>query len=139
MTSRPPRGIRNNNPLNIRRSVSKWRGKIQNPTDPEFEQFATLEYGLRAAFIILQTYIKRYRISTPAAIIARWAPATENNTQKYIAYVSEISKLGPNERLDISQKNALCRLVYAMARYECGVEVSFGRIENAYALAFKNP
>lgn len=139
MSQTLPRGIRNNNPLNIRRSASKWRGKLPFPTDPDFEQFATLDYGLRAAFLIIRTYIRRYRIDTPAAIIARWAPATENYTHGYISFVTREANLKPHERIDIKQKNAVCRMVWAMARYENGLEVPFGRIENAYGLAFSNP
>ena len=48
-----PRGLRNNNPLNIRRSSQPWRGKVANPTDKDFEQFISMEDGLRAAFVIL--------------------------------------------------------------------------------------
>lgn len=134
-----PRGIRNNNPLNIRRSGQPWRGKIIPGTDPEFEQFDCLESGIRAAFIILRTYIKKYRCDTPARIIARWAPASENDTKKYIEHVETISLLPRHQRLALSEKNAICRLLWAMARFECGREIGFGHFENAYALAFRNP
>lgn len=134
-----PRGLRNNNPLNVRKSSQPWRGKITPGTDPDFEQFVSLEYGLRCAFVIIRTYIKKYRLDTPAKIVQRWAPPTENNTNSYIANVTRISLLDPNRRLEVSQKNALCRLVWAMAQVECGQPVSFGRIENAYALAFGRP
>lgn len=139
MTNNVPRGIRNNNPLNIRISASPWRGKITPSSDPSFEQFISVEMGLRAAFIIVRTYIKKYRLCTPAQIVTRWAPASENNTLKYIDYVSKISLLPSNQRLEISQKNALCRLLWAMAAYECGRRLSFGLFERAYALAFCNP
>ena len=41
-----PRGIRNNNPLNIRRSKDQWKGMAEAQTDGAFVQFKTLEYGL---------------------------------------------------------------------------------------------
>ena len=44
------RGMRNNNPLNIIKSEKiNWQGEVKPSTDPNFAQFETLEYGLRAA------------------------------------------------------------------------------------------
>ena len=45
-----PRGIRNNNPLNIRRGKDQWKGLRAQQTDASFCQFESLEYGWRAAF-----------------------------------------------------------------------------------------
>ena len=54
------RGMRNNNPLNIIKSEKiNWQGEVKPSTDPNFAQFETLEYGLRAAFKLLQTYCAR--------------------------------------------------------------------------------
>ena len=44
-----PRGIRNNNPLNIRRGASQWQGLKRRQTDKDFCQFVTVAYGYRAA------------------------------------------------------------------------------------------
>lgn len=134
-TQQLPRGIRNNNPLNIRRSTQRWLGKCLDGTDPSFEQFTSLEYGLRAGFVILRTYMRRYRLATITQIISRWAPATENDTAAYIEAVARLSGIRPNERLDYNRKNVMCRLVSAMCQVENGCPVSFGRIENAYAMA----
>lgn len=130
-----PRGLRNNNPLNIRRSSQPWRGKVANPTDKDFEQFISMEHGLRAAFVIIRTYIKKYRCDTPRKIVARWAPAVENDVDAYVHRVQLISLLRPDQKLAFTQKNPMCRLVWAMAKVECGQFVSFGRIEKAYAMA----
>ena len=46
-TTTIPRGIRNNNPLNIRIG-NQWLGERANPNDPAFEQFVAMEYGIRA-------------------------------------------------------------------------------------------
>ena len=51
------RGLRNNNPLNIRRNNTKWQGLSVTQTDKSFFQFKTMAYGYRAAFKTLQTYI----------------------------------------------------------------------------------
>ncbi len=70
-----PRGIRNNNPLNIRRSKDKWKGLRAVQADAQFCQFESLEYGWRAAFYLLtRTYYHKYRLFTIRAIISKWAP-----------------------------------------------------------------
>mgnify|MGYP003533551919 FL=1 len=46
------RGIRNNNPLNIRLSADKWQGMREEQTDKAFVQFKSMAYGYRAAWII---------------------------------------------------------------------------------------
>ena len=44
------RGIRNNNPLNIRHSSDRWEGAREEQTDSAFVQFQTMAYGYRAAW-----------------------------------------------------------------------------------------
>ena len=82
-----PRGIRNNNPLNIRRTAKdQWKGLRAHQTDSAFCQFERLEYGWRAAFYLLtRTYYHKYRLFTIRGIISRWAPPNENLTATYIA------------------------------------------------------
>ena len=59
------RGMRNNNPLNIIKSEKiNWQGEVKPSTDPNFAQFETLEYGLRAAFKLLQTYYTKHGCKT---------------------------------------------------------------------------
>ena len=81
-----PRGIRNNNPLNIRRSKDKWKGM--------------------------------------RAIVTKWAPAIENNTKAYIANVSRMTGIGPDEPIGIpSERPARWMMVgAAMAIQENGTE-----------------
>ena len=68
-----PRGIRNHNPLNIRRSKDQWKGMAEVQTDRAFVQFKSLEYGWRAAFYLLtRTYYHKYRLYTIRGIISRW-------------------------------------------------------------------
>lgn len=129
-----PRGIRNNNPLNIRISGQNWRGKIKDNTDGSFEQFETMEWGIRAAIVICRTYIRQHHIDTPAAIISRWAPTSENNTKKYIDFVIDKANLFRNERINQNSKFQILRLLHAMAFYENGVDVNFNLFEKAWAL-----
>ena len=127
------RGIRNNNPLNIRLG-DNWKGLRQEQTDKAFCQFVSMEYGLRAAFVIIFNYLKK-RVDTPDKIIKRWAPPSENNTEAYITRVCKIGSLPRHEVIKKTNAPRLCRLVWAMAQVECGQIVSYGLIENAYHLA----
>lgn len=129
-----PRGIRNNNPLNIRIG-NTWLGEVPNPTDSEFEQFVSVRYGLRAAFVILRRYIRRYKRNTPAKIIRAWAPAIENNTQRYIEVVCKRSLIAPDEVIDYADKKTMVRLVKAMAFVECGVQLDDDVIGSSYDIA----
>ena len=95
-----------------------------------------MEMGLRAGFIIILNYLKRRPpVNTVTAIISRWAPSNENNTQSYIDAVCKYGSLKPFDKIEKSNKNRICRLVWAMCRVECGVLIPFNRIEYAYALA----
>ena len=84
------RGLRNNNPLNIRRSGDKWQGLRAQQEDKEFFQFSEMKWGWRAAFRLLcHTYYGKYKLRTIRAIITRWAPPKENNTEAYIRRVTD--------------------------------------------------
>lgn len=129
-----PRGIRNNNPLNIRIG-NTWLGERTNPTDQEFEEFVTMEYGLRAAFIILRRYIRRYKKNTISSIVSTWAPSSENNTLKYIDRVADLTKIDPTTPIDYYDRDTMCKLVAAMAQVECGQPIDEAKIIKAYDMA----
>lgn len=129
-----PKGLRNNNPLNIRIG-NTWLGEREHPTDSEFEEFVTLAYGLRAAFIILRRYIRRYHLNTIQLIVARWAPRNENETEKYIQFVCKDTRMMPNTTIQYEDKNTMCKLVGAMAFVECGQRIEVSEIEKGYSLA----
>jgi hypothetical protein len=126
-----PRGIRNCNPLNIRIG-NVWLGEVTNPTDNEFEQFVSMFYGLRAGFILLRRYIRRYHLTTVPDIISRWAPGSENNTVKYIDTVCQLSGIAPDAQLDYGDEETLVNLVDAMILVECGQHVDRSTIIKVY-------
>lgn len=130
-----PRGMRNNNPLNIRRGIKPWVGEqpyvrvVDNNGDMEQElkyydrtfcQFACLEQGFRAAFILLKKYIIRYDLNTIEEIIARWAPENENNTKHYINMVAMWAMIDRKEVIDFYDKMQMVNVVNAMVKVECG-------------------
>lgn len=129
-----PRGIRNNNPLNIRVG-NVWLGEVKNPTDPHFEQFNSMEYGLRAGFVLLRRYIRHYKRQTIEDIISSWAPSNENNTKAYIETVVKVSGIPSNRILHYSDKETMCKLVDAMCFVENGTHVSMEKISKGYDIA----
>lgn len=131
MDTKIPRGIRNNNPLNIRIG-NRWQGEVENPTDTEFEQFISMKWGLRAAFILLKRYIERYRLNTIRDIISRWAPSTENNTRRYIEQVCRWTDMPEDRVLDFNNSGDMTMLVWAMARVETGYSLDFSELIDAY-------
>ena len=130
-----PRGIRNNNPLNIRISENNWKGKLPHSSDPCFEQFLGIFWGIRAAMVCVRTYIRKYHLNTPEKIIARWAPASENNVEAYVQKACKKGALKPDEKISYENKNQFCRLLWGMAFVECGQTIDFHYFESAYNLS----
>ena len=141
------RGIRNNNPLNIRHSADRWEGARAEQTDKSFVQFESMAYGYRAAWKVLESYWKHFRekrgLFTVAAIIGRWAPPSENDTEAYIRTVLKLTSLGgkevlPRPFMGIALEK-LGRLLMAMTVMECGIaygDVDVQAIWEGYDLAF---
>lgn len=114
------RGIRNNNPMNIRKSGSTWLGKIVPSHDPDFEQFDTPVDGIRAGAKILINYRRHDGLSTIAQIIGRWAPGTENNTGSYIDDVCKRCDTDSGSTYDVFDATSLAALVAAIIVHENG-------------------
>lgn len=129
-----PRGIRNNNPLNIRIG-NTWLGERPNPQDSSFEEFVSIEYGYRAAFCLLRRYIRRYHKNTIAMIISTWAPSSENNTQRYIDFVANAMKISSDTPIDYEDEDTMIRLVAAMQMMECGVPANLDKVKSGYLKA----
>lgn len=113
------RGVRNNNPFNIKISKSSWLGKLSSNTDGTFEQFESMCFGLRAGLKLLFNYV-RSGFDTPRAIISRFAPSSENNLKAYLSYVERQGVL-LDYKIDVScyhGRFALCRLARVIVFYE---------------------
>lgn len=129
-----PRGIRNNNPLNIRIG-NTWLGEVPRPTDKAFEQFVQMEYGIRAAFVILRRYIRRYNRRTITDIVSAWAPSNENNTKAYIETVSRLTGIPADREIKYEDMDTMVKLVDAMIQVECGQRVQESLIKKGYRIA----
>ena len=112
------RGIRNNNPGNIRLSSEKWQGLASVQNDPAFFQFVSPAYGVRAIGKILLNYEKKYSLRTVRELITRWAPPVENNTTSYVDAVARAINVQPDENLNASAN--LPGLTAAIIRHENG-------------------
>ena len=141
------RGIRNNNPLNIRRSADRWEGARDEQTDNSFVQFETMAYGYRAAWKTLESYWRYFRDQRKPFnvrnVIARWAPPAENDTDSYIRRVLVLTGLGGNENFPRPSRatgyERLELLVRGMTVVECGIsyrEVNVPAIRQGFDLAF---
>ena len=123
------RGIRNNNPFNIRISSHPWIGKVKKGTDPDFEQFENMYFGIRAGLKLLINYVAR-GFDTPKKIIARFAPASENNVANYVSFICRDSRncffIAPDER--VTRLREFCLLASRMAKYEC--KLGFAEMAN---------
>jgi hypothetical protein len=131
-----PRGIRNNNPLNIRHSADVFQGEIKG-NDKSFKTFVSMPYGYRAGFTILHTYLVKYDCKTIEKIVARFAPPTENNTQVYISAVVKYSGVAPDEALTAISGGKYILIVSAMSFVENGVNADISQIKAGFNLQTK--
>lgn len=115
-----PRGIRNNNPGNIRRTDVQWEGLAEDQPDGEFFAFESPEYGVRAMARVLRSYQRRHQLETIEQIVNRWAPPSENDTASYVQHVSQRLGIPPDSPLDLEDDHLLARLIQVMLRHENG-------------------
>ncbi len=113
------RGIRLNNPGNLRISNQSWLGKVAPSKDHDFETFDTLEHGIRAiAKIILNDY--HHGMDTIEDIISKYAPSSENDTAAYIASVCAFCGYDANAHLMLTTLTDLMPIVQAIIIHENG-------------------
>lgn len=131
---RLPRGIRNNNPGNLERTSPRtpWQGAVPFDQalmrDTRFEVFQTPVWGIRAIARTLITYQDAHDCQTVRQIIARWAPASENDTTHYAAQVARaVGVPSVNTAIDVTNYETASKLVRAIVRHENGDGRTYGR------------
>lgn len=130
-----PRGIRNNNPLNLRRTKTWWIGLCSEQKDPEFCQFLCMEYGIRAAIKNARNIIAKHHACTLANLIETWAPPSDgNNTKAYINRVCQLTGLLPTTVLNRNAKEPLLSVLQAMTIVENGQGLPAKFFDNAYSM-----
>lgn len=114
-----PRGIKNNNPGNIRKTNINWQGEIEGD-DAAFEKFTTPEYGIRAMIKCLQTYERKYGPQTIETLIDRWAPPVENDTGSYVRHVAQVCGVSKDAIFSTKNKAEVLMLCKAITLHENG-------------------
>lgn len=119
-----PRGIRNNNWLNIKYSPrNRWKGQVGN--DGTFCIFSDPVFGIRAARKILKSYLKRNKDLTLEQFVNLWS---STDRQAYLAYIVRHSPLVTPwhswSRMDCFSEMDLVMLYYLMSIFENGSDYS---------------
>ena len=122
-----PRGLRNNNPGNIRRNSDVFQGE-KTSSDREFKQFKSMAYGYRAIFKILSNYGRNYHLKTIRQMIGRWAPENENDTGAYVKAVSDYAGIPADDPIDINDREQMIRIVAGMSKVENGREADMSDV-----------
>lgn len=115
------RGIRNNNPGNMKADGSAWQGLVGN--DGMFYIFADDTWGIRAMAKDLTTKINSDGLNTITAIITKYAPPDENDTPSYIASVASDTGFDANQ-LVTADSDSLALLIRAIINHENGDQAS---------------
>ena len=108
--------ISRNNIFNIRKGPKAW--KSETGANKGFVEFETREYGIRAWIVLMRTYRLKHRCATVRAIITRYAPPNENNTEAYIKYCRE--RVYKSDTTWLSTTADYVRLGCSMAKMETG-------------------
>lgn len=113
-----PRGLRNNNPGNLRDNPDQqWLGQT-GADESGFAIFGTASYGIRALLHTLHTYYFVHNLRSVVDIIMRWAPPSENDTQAYVTSVATRMEVEPHVVLTWDQVSPA--LALAIIEHENG-------------------
>jgi len=115
-------GLTSNNPGNIvYDSRNDWQGSnYADNSEGRFESFETPTSGIRALSKLLSNYEKSYGLNTVEGIIARFAPAHENDTEGYANYVADRIGVQPGDALNVSDPTTMHSIVSAIIEFENG-------------------
>lgn len=113
------RGIRDNNPGNLRPGRTPWRG--QTAVEDGYCVFDTPENGIRALAKQLLVYQDDHDCHTVRDIVGRWAPPEDHNdTAAYIAAVADQLGVDPDVAIDLHDALRLATLTQAIITHENG-------------------
>ena len=129
-----PRGLRNCNPGNIRRSSVRYKGEREECSDNAFRQFKSMAWGYRAMFVLLHTYAVKHHCRSLCDFIARYAPPSENNTEAYLRRVAFSTHLSPDEVISTTDCATMTAVVAAMSEVENGVKANMADVKRGWEL-----
>lgn len=93
-------------------------GNLRGPGGTGFLQYNDPNAGLTAASNNLLYYQDKEGRDTIRKIIERWAPSSENDTAAYIRNVSNWTKFGPDQKLDLHDAKTRAEVLSAITRQE---------------------
>jgi hypothetical protein len=113
------RGLKNNNPGNIKVGGEHWEGIVGR--DGNFLRFKSMEHGVRAISKLLGTYFNKYKLNTVEQIITKYAPRKDNNpTEKYINDVCEYMGVQRKQHINLNDEHTMLDILNAIIRMETG-------------------
>lgn len=116
-----PRGVRNNNPLNIEAGSFTQSQPGFSGSDGRFARFESPDQGFAAAENLLNVYGQKHGINTVAGVINRWAPSSDGNpVTAYAAHVARSIGVDPNQPIDLRDPATRAKMADAMATFENG-------------------
>ena len=111
-----PRGLRLNNPGNIRPGAGFF-GEIGD--DGGYAEFDSDAAGIRAIQRLLKTYGNQYGINTLRGLANRYAPPSDNNpTDNYIEFLSQQTGIDPDEPINLAERGS--EIIPAIIGFEQG-------------------
>ena len=115
------RGIRNNNPGNIRWGEN-WKGLDPDgrKKDKSFCVFEEPKWGIRALCKVLLTYYRKHGLNTVKEIITRFAPANENDTTAYMNHVAKLLNVRTDQTINVCDAKVMFTLITAIIQHENG-------------------
>jgi hypothetical protein len=127
-----PRGVRNNNPLMIRTTRgngNKFKFKVlyeensdfidiagKSYTVRQYEQFRHIDWGLRAALVLMITFNKKHGLNTIDKLLTMWHTSGVD-LEVFIKYVCKKSRIDRNYEFDHRDKDRWWRIMKGMASY----------------------
>ena len=109
--SNAPRGIRNNNPGNIRFGKFAQQTGATGQDDKGFAVFQSMGDGIKAAIKLLEGYVSR-GYDTVRSIISKWAPSSENNTSAYVDAVAKKLGISADAKLNGDQLGGVANAIF---------------------------
>jgi hypothetical protein len=135
----PVRGLRNNNPGNIKFNTnSPWKGSMRDANgnyinDGEFVRFDTPEAGIRAMTMNLMSYDNR-GVNTIRGIVNNWSTT---DRASYTKFLSEQLGVKPDDVVNVKDPATMEKLIRGIIQMENGkVPYDPRTIETGIALGF---
>lgn len=132
------RGLKNNNPGNIRHDGCRWLGEVVPSRDESFKQFESIAWGYRAMFHLINNYCRMHGCNTIRKIINRWAPPMENHTEAYIKVVCDQSHTPADVSVITTNRDVMIPIIAAMSRVENGIPANITHVAAGWELFLKN-